>query len=107
MTDERRKYRTTCFADAPAHYDRSIEDSATWKEDVIGIRLARDSGVRFQRIDEGDDDCRLARGGGHYMQRPHLKGGFNANCLVHEYRMQFGLRLVHDVIAVGREGENP
>ena len=36
-------YRTTCFSDEPLIYESSFTDTATWKEEVVGIRLVRGS----------------------------------------------------------------
>lgn len=47
------KYRTTCFADALVDYPGSLEDDPTWREEVVGFRLACD-----------DDGNRGTRGGG-------------------------------------------
>ena len=50
----------------------------------------------FRIEDDWDDDCRLLRGGGAFLRRPNLLGNYDANCLVHEHRPQFGFRLVRD-----------
>jgi len=49
----------------------------------------------MNRIDPAEDDCRLLRGGAFY-QRIILRHISDANCLVNEYRPQFGFRLVRD-----------
>ena len=45
----RQKYRTTCFADAVEPYEASLQDSATWREPVIGFRVVHDSQHNIRR----------------------------------------------------------
>lgn len=54
--------------------------------------------------DDDDDACRSVRGGA-FFNTMMLRDVFDANCLMGEYRPQFGFRLVFDNITSG-ENEN-
>ena len=45
----RQKYRTTCFADEPLHYEKSFEDHPHRRGDVVGFRLVHDSQHNISR----------------------------------------------------------
>lgn len=52
--------------------------------------------MKIRIEDEDGDDCRLLRGGVHYMSTPNLKGGFDSNGTVDAVRPQYGFRVVFD-----------
>lgn len=39
------KFRTTCYADQIAHYERSLEEDPRSKQETVGIRLVHETGM--------------------------------------------------------------